>query len=39
MIVFFGDHLPGLELTNEVLSTQNIYATEYVIWTNYELPK
>lgn len=39
MIVFFGDHLPGLELTDDVLSTQNIYATEYVIWTNYELPK
>lgn len=39
MIVLFGDHLPGLDLTNEMLSTKDIYATEYVIWTNYELPK
>ena len=39
MIVFFGDHLPGLDLTNDMLSTKDIYATEYVIWTNYELPK
>jgi len=39
MIVFFGDHLPGLDLTNEMLTTEDIYATEYVIWTNYELPK
>lgn len=39
MIVMFGDHLPGLDLTNEMLSTGNIYTTEYVIWTNYELPK
>ena len=39
MIVFFSDHLPGLELSEDVLSTKNIYATEYVIWTNYELPK
>ncbi len=39
MIVFFGDHLPGLDLTDDVLSTNNIYATEYVIWTNYDLPK
>lgn len=39
MIVFFGDHLPGLDLTDEMLSTKNIYATEYVIWTNYEIEK
>lgn len=39
MIVFFGDHLPGLDLTDEMLSTKDIYATEYVIWTNYGLEK
>lgn len=39
MIVLFGDHLPGLNLTSDMLTTENIYATEYVIWTNYELAK
>ena len=39
MIVFFGDHLPGLDLTSEMLTTGDIYATEYVIWSNFELPK
>ena len=39
IIVFFGDHLPGLDLTNDDLTTGDIYETEYVIWANYELPE
>lgn len=39
MIVFFGDHLPGLNLTPEMLTTGDLYATEYVIWSNYDLEK
>jgi len=37
VIVFFGDHLPGLNLVEEELSNQNIYATQYVIWDNMGL--
>lgn len=39
MIVFYGDHLPGMNLTNDILTTGNIYATEYVIWSNFETEK
>ena len=39
IIVFYGDHLPSINLENEDLVTESIYETEYVIWSNYELPK
>ena len=34
VLVVYGDHLPALELTNEKLSTGDIFASEYVIYTN-----
>ncbi len=37
IIVFFGDHLPGLSLTEDDLTTGDMYKTPYVIWANYEL--
>ena len=38
VIVFYGDHLPDLKLTQEDLAVGNLYQTEYVVWSNYELP-
>lgn len=35
ILVAYGDHLPALELTNELLSTGSIYASRYVIWNNF----
>lgn len=37
MIVFYGDHIADLKLTEQDLSIGDLYSTEYVIWTNYEL--
>lgn len=37
MIVFYGDHLPNLNLTEEMIATGQLLQTEYVIWTNYDL--
>ena len=39
IVVFFGDHLPSLELEEEELSTNDLYATRYVIWDNMGLAK
>lgn len=39
MLVLYGDHLPGFGFEDEDLTNGNIYQTEYVIWTNYELAK
>lgn len=33
--VFYGDHLPGIGLDPEMLSTGDYYASRYVIWNNY----
>ena len=35
VVVAYGDHLPALELTSEMLSTGSLYASRYVIWNNY----
>ncbi len=37
VIVFYGDHLPDLKLSESDLSRGDMYATEYVIWSNYGL--
>ncbi len=33
--VFYGDHLPGVGLTPEMLVNGDFYASRYVIWNNY----
>ncbi len=33
--VIYGDHLPSLDLTADILTTGNLYASRYIIWNNY----
>lgn len=33
--VFYGDHLPALDIADEILTTGNLYASRYIIWNNY----
>ncbi|MDO4356502.1 MAG: LTA synthase family protein [Clostridia bacterium] len=35
IVVFYGDHLPSLGLTDDDLENGSIYQTEYIIWNNY----
>jgi len=35
VLVVYGDHLPALELTSEMLTTGNIYASRYAVWNNF----
>ena len=37
MIVFYGDHLPGFDMTDDDLTDNTMLQTEYIIWTNYAL--
>ncbi len=37
VIVFYGDHLPTFDITDEELENGNIYQTQYVIWNNFGL--
>lgn len=33
--VFYGDHLPGIGLTPDMVEDGDLYAGKYVIWNNY----
>ena len=37
VVVFYGDHLPGIALSAEMLETGTLYKTEYVVWSNFDI--
>lgn len=37
VLVMYGDHLPGLSLTDENLENGSLYQTPYVMWSNFDL--
>ena len=37
IILFYGDHLPTMNLTQQDLSGGNLYQTNYMIWNNFGL--
>lgn len=37
VLVLYGDHLPSLGLSEDLLENENVFQTEYVIWSNFEL--
>ena len=39
VLVVYGDHLPGLRLNHDEMTTEELFSTSYVIWANYELDK
>ncbi|MDR0889374.1 MAG: LTA synthase family protein [Oscillospiraceae bacterium] len=39
VVVFYGDHLPSLNVSQEELSKGTVQTTEYVIWANYAMEK
>ncbi|MFQ9515521.1 MAG: LTA synthase family protein [Eubacterium sp.] len=36
ILVMYGDHLPSLGITAEDLKNEDVYQTQYVIWSNFE---
>lgn len=39
IVVFYGDHLPTFDITDEDLNNGDIYQTQYVVWDNMGLAK
>lgn len=39
ILVLYGDHLPTMGLTDEDMTTGNLYDTTYVTWNNFGLSK
>lgn len=37
VVVMYGDHLPSLEIEETDLNEGNLFQTEYVIWSNFDL--
>ncbi|NCB41148.1 MAG: LTA synthase family protein [Clostridia bacterium] len=38
ILVFYGDHLPPLNVSDTDLTTQNVYEEQYVMWSNFRMP-
>lgn len=39
VVVFYGDHLPSFNITNDELSHGDMQTTEYVLWANFSMRK
>ena len=37
VLVVYGDHLPSLDIKEEELENGDLYQTEYVVWSNFEM--
>ncbi len=39
ILVLYGDHIPAIDLTEEMYADGDLYGTQYVIWSNFDLPR
>lgn len=39
ILAIYGDHLPSIDFTNDELENGSTFATEYVIWSNFDIEK
>ncbi len=39
VLVMYGDHLPALDMTEEELVSGDLYKTEYIIYSNFDMQK
>lgn len=39
ILAMYGDHIPAIDLTEEDLENRNLYGTQYIIWSNFDMEK
>ena len=39
LLVMYGDHIPALDIAEENYAAKDLFQTQYVIWSNYEMEK
>lgn len=39
VLALYGDHIPAIEVEEDDLTTNDLYSTRYVLWSNFDLPK
>ena len=37
VLAIYGDHLPGLEIEENMLREMNLFQTEYILWSNFDM--
>lgn len=37
VLVMYGDHLPGFKLTEEDLGGTSLFATQYIVWSSFDM--
>lgn len=39
ILVMYGDHIPALDVTEDNYNKKDLYQTEYIIWSNFDMEK
>lgn len=39
ILVMYGDHIPALDVTEDSYNKKDLYQTEYIIWSNFDMEK
>jgi len=39
VMLIYGDHIPALDITEDIYNAPDLYSTRYVVWDNIGLPK
>ncbi|MEY8364732.1 LTA synthase family protein [Anaerovoracaceae bacterium 41-7] len=39
ILVMYGDHIPALDITEDIYAEDNLYQTEYIMWSNFPMEK
>ena len=39
ILVMYGDHLPALDMTEDMMKNGSLYQTQYIIWNNFGMEK
>lgn len=39
ILVMYGDHIPALDIAEENYAAKDLFQTQYVIWSNYDMEK
>ena len=39
ILAMYGDHIPAIDIEEEDLDNKNLYGTQYIIWSNFDMPK
>ena len=39
ILVMYGDHIPALDVTEDSYDAKDLYQTQYVIWSNFDMEK